>query len=88
MDDKNNALDYLEKAYTYAEQFKRYEDGDKYQSVPLKNVESLPHHHWSRSAFEDMFDQLTNQKGYDVIRNTPRFIALLEKVKANSAGQG
>ena len=83
MDDKDNALNYLEKAYIYAEQFNCYKDGENYQSVSLKNIESLPHSHWSRSAFDDMLDNLTNENKYDVIRNNPRFIAILEKTNAN-----
>ena len=81
MENEDTALDYLETAYTYAEQFKGYEDGDKYQSMALKNVESLAHHRWSRSAFEDMLDELTNQNRYDVIRNGPRFKNIIEKLK-------
>ena len=80
MDDKNNALDYIEKAYACAEEFRKYDDGDNYQSLLLKNIESLPHSHWSRSAFEDMLDRLGN-KNYEAIRNDPQFVAILEKIK-------
>jgi len=80
MDSKDYALDNLDKAYAHAKKFTQYQDGDKYRSVALKDRESNPHHRWSRSAFEDMLDRLTNQKRYDVIRDEPRFTAILEKL--------
>jgi len=81
MGKKDKALDYLETAFSHAERFMQYKDGDKYQSVTLKNVESRPHSRWSRSPFEDMLDKFTNQDRYDVIRDDPRFIAMLDKIK-------
>ena len=83
MDDTDSALDHLEKAYAHAEQFAKYTDGDKYQSVALKNIASEPHSHWSRNPFEDMLDRLTNQSRYDVIRTDPRFLAILSKIKSS-----
>ena len=81
IEEKDKALDYLETAFFHAEKFMEYKDGDKYKSIVLKNKISRPHSSWSRSPFEDMLDRFTNQNRYDVIRNDPRFVDMLDKVK-------
>jgi len=58
--EKDKALDYLEKALSHAQRFMEYKDGDKYQSIALKDKTSEPHSRWSRSPFEDMLDRFTN----------------------------
>ena len=79
--EKDKALDHLETAFSHAEKFMQYNDGDKYQSVAMKDATSEPHSRWSRSPYEDMLDRFTNQDRYDAIRDDPRFIAIFDKIK-------
>lgn len=80
IDDTDNALDYLENAFSHAEKFMEYSDGDCYNSLMLKDEVSEPHSRWSRSPFEDMLDRFTNQERYDKIRDNERFVRILGKL--------
>ncbi|MDR0906154.1 MAG: helix-turn-helix domain-containing protein [Oscillospiraceae bacterium] len=80
----DETLDYLERAYVHAEKYAAYTDGDEYTSLMLRGITAEPHSRWSRSPFEDMLDRFTEQERYDPLRGEPRFIALLEKVKARA----
>lgn len=82
MANKNDcALDYIEKAFVHAEKYEQYEDNDVYNSVMLKDTVSYPHHHYSRSPFDDMLDHFINDSKYDAIRQDTRFIAIIKKAK-------
>jgi len=81
MGEKDKALDYLETAFSHAEKYMQWNASDKYQSVALKDVPSLPQNRWLKEPFDDMLDRFNNQDRYDTIRDDPRFIAILEKIK-------
>lgn len=83
--DENAALDRLEKAISAAEKFERYEDSNRYPDDCLlfKGYEVTPHNHWSRSALADM-QRYLEQERYISLRQNPRFIAILESLKAHT----
>ncbi|MBQ9151101.1 MAG: helix-turn-helix transcriptional regulator [Clostridia bacterium] len=83
--DTESALDRLEKAVTEAKKFQMYQDGDRYPDDCLlfKGYEVTPHNHWSRSALADMQGYLTQER-YAPLREHPRFVAIMDTLKANT----
>ncbi len=83
--DEDAALDRLEKALVEAEKFGAYEDSDRYPDVCLlfKGYEVTAHSHWARSALADMW-QYMQQDRYTPLRENPRFMAILDTLKAHT----
>ncbi len=80
--DCEGALDRLEKALIEVERHESYKDGSRYDSLLLKGKaapsrDRLPHTLWA-----DMLKYMP-QEHYDPLRESPRFIAILDTLKAH-----
>lgn len=85
---RDAALHDLETAFSYAEKFAVYDEKAVFCSPFRKGCATLPRSHWSRSAFEDLYDELLggeeNQK-YADLHDNPGFEVILEKVRQAAA---
>lgn len=81
---KAAALNDLEAAVSHAEKFAAYDEKASFCSPLQKGCAALKRSHWSRSAFEDLYDELSGNEGkkkYAALQEHPGFQALLEKVR-------
>ena len=81
--DSEGALDRLEKALLEVEKHESYNDGACYDSILMKGKEArsrgrLPHTLWA-----DMLKYMSREH-YDSIREDPRFMAILDTLKAHT----
>ena len=79
--DCESALDRLEKALLAVEKHESYADGSCYDSLLLKGKEAPTKDRLSHTLWADMLKYMP-QKHYDPIREHPRFIAILDTLKA------
>ena len=87
IEDIDAALDELERAVLYAEQFAAYDEASCYTSPMQSGCDTVQRAFWSKNAFEDLYDELfkSGKEKYAALHNHPRFKAIADKVSLSSA---
>lgn len=86
LNDKENSIQYLEKAYDTAILHRDYSDEDCYEIPIFRGIKTLPHHHWSQSAVADMNHEIFESEHasiYELLSNEPRYKYLKNQLKDN-----
>ena len=80
--DTDQAIRYLEIAYSYAEEYETYHDGDCYRSLAMDGFECDEHYLYDTSPVEDMLERFSTQSRYNGLKKDPRFLNLMEKLQS------
>jgi len=82
--DKEKALDYLEKAYEFVEKFHSYNENDVYTSILFKGItKPSPQSLYNRTMFESMYQYLMSSKYFDIIKEDIRFKKIINQLSSN-----
>lgn len=81
--DKENGLDYLEKAYEFVEKFHSYSENDIYSSLLFKGLNPSPQSIYNRSMFVSMYEYLMSSKNFNNIKEEKRYQDILDKLALN-----
>ena len=79
----DKALECLEQAITYAQEYAEYDENALYTSAMQRERKVLPRSHWSQSAFDDLYDELfeSGKDKYLLLHGQARFDSICEMVK-------